>query len=32
MAKKLPPPAVMLNLTIGHWVSRLQGDKLELQT
>ncbi len=23
MAKKLPPSAVMLNLTIGHWVSRL---------
>ncbi len=23
MARKLPPPAVMLNLTIGHWVSRL---------
>ena len=23
MAKKLPPPAVMLNLTIGHWVARL---------
>jgi hypothetical protein len=23
MARKPPPPAVMLNLTIGHWVSRL---------
>jgi O-methyltransferase/methyltransferase family protein len=23
MAKKLPPPAVMLNLIIGYWVSRL---------
>src|SRR5580765_6021159 len=23
MAKKPPPEAVMLNLTIGHWVSRL---------
>ena len=23
MAKKLPPPAVMLTLTIGHWLARL---------
>ena len=23
MAKKLPPQAVMLNLTVGHWVTRL---------
>ena len=23
MAKRLSPPAVMLNLTIGHWVARL---------
>ncbi len=23
MAKSLPPPAVMLNLSIGHWVARL---------
>ena len=23
MAKKLPLPAIMLNLTIGHWVARL---------
>src|SRR5437867_2900419 len=23
MTKKLPPPAVMLNLTVGHWIARL---------
>src|SRR5437879_13394214 len=32
MAKKSPPPAVMLNLIIGYWVSRLiyVAAKLEL--
>ena len=31
MAKKLPPQAVMLNLTIGHWIARLTHVAAELK-